>query len=180
MNTILIDVLFYSVVIAFIIFMTGILFIYNNYKYNKIIISIFCVISAIIVIYFDNMFRGYPAKASPGIYRLQGWEVDEINNEIFLMVIPNNNIPKNFVIPFNLKDALLLQEASENSGTYKEMSVNITSKDNSNDLKYDFIFVKRFEASNIESVENEQIEESNTDDLNKEIEALENYPKPNK
>ena len=60
------------------------------------------------------------------------------------------------------------------------MSVNITSNDNNSDLKYDFIFVKRFEASNIESVENEQIEESNIDDLNKEIEALEKYPKPNK
>ena len=60
------------------------------------------------------------------------------------------------------------------------MSVNITSYDNSSDLKYDFIFVKRFEASNIESVENEQIEESTIDDLNKEIEALEKYPKPNK
>jgi len=71
---------------------------------------------------------------SPGIFKT--------GNATF--IIPNNNIPKNFVIPFNLKDALLLQEASENSGTYKEMSVNITSNDNNNDLKYDFIFVKRY------------------------------------
>lgn len=180
MNTILIDVLFYSVVIAFIIFMTGILFVYNNYKYNKIIISIFCIISAIIIIYFDNMFKGYPAKATPGHYRLQGWEVDEINNEIFLMVIPNNNIPKNFVIPFNLEDALLLQEASENSGIYKEMSINITPDKNNSNLKYDFIFVKRFETTIMQNDENEQIEEENKKDLSKEIEALESYPKPNK
>ena len=145
MNTILIDVLSYSIVIAFIIFMTGILFIYNNYKFNKIIISIFCLISAFIVIYFDNTFKGYPAKATPGNYRLQGWEVDEINNEIFLMVIPDNNIPQNFVIPFNLKDALLLQEVSENSGIYKEMSINITFDDNKKNLNYDFTFIKRFE-----------------------------------
>jgi len=180
MNTILIDVLSYSVVIAFIIFMTGILFVYNNYKYNKIIISIFCIISAIMVIYFDNIFRGYPSKATPGNYRLQGWEVDETNNEIFLMVIPNNNIPKNFVIPFNLKDALLLQEASKNSGIYKEMSINITSNEKNNNLKYNFIFIKRFEDTNMENNENEKIEEEKIKDSNKKKETLENYPKPNK
>ena len=178
MNTILIDVLSYSIVIAFIIFMTGILFVYNNYKFNKIIISIFCLITAFIVIYFDNVFKGYPAKATPGNYRLQGWEVDEINNEIFLMVIPNNNIPKNFVIPFNLKDALLLQEASENSGIYKEMSVNITTNKKNKSLNYDFIFVKRFEENNIEININEHIESENT--VDKEKETLGNYPKPNK
>lgn len=178
MNTILIDVLSYSIVIAFIIFMTGILFVYNNYKFNKIIISIFCLITAFIVIYFDNVFKGYPAKATPGNYRLQGWEVDEINNEIFLMVIPNNNIPKNFVIPFNLKDALLLQEASENSGIYKEMSVNITTNKKNKSLNYDFIFVKRFEENNTEININEHIESENT--VDKEKETLGNYPKPNK
>ena len=54
MNTILLDVLTYSIIIAFVLFITGILFIFNTYRYNKIIISIFCVLSAFIIIYYDN------------------------------------------------------------------------------------------------------------------------------
>ena len=56
MNTILIDVLTYSIIIAFVLFITGILFIHNTYRYNKIIISIFCILSAFIIIYYDNKY----------------------------------------------------------------------------------------------------------------------------
>ena len=60
------------------------------------------------------------------------------------------------------------------------MSINITPEENNSNLKYDFIFVKRFETTIMQNDENEQIEEENKKDLSKEIEALESYPKPNK
>jgi len=181
MNSILIDVLSYSIIIAFIIFVTGILFINNIYKYNKIIVSIFCLFSAITIIYYDDKFRGFPVKPDPGNYRLQGWEVDEINNEIFIMAIPKNNIPKNFVIPFNLENALLLQEASENSGIYKEMSIKITRDINTNDLLYKFVFIKRFEENNNENyIEENNQEIINIDSSEKQKDNFDNYPKPNK
>lgn len=181
MNSILLDVLSYSIIIAFILFVTGILFIYNSYKYNKIIISIFCLFSAFVIIYYDNKFKGFPSKPELGEYRLQGWEVDESNNEIFIMVIPKNKSPKNFVIPFNLKNALLLQEASENSGTYKEMSIKISKNSDSNNLEYNFTFIKRFEDTiddNIVEIDKQE-KENKEDNLNKEKEILDNYPKPN-
>ena len=43
-------------------------------------------------------------QPDPGEYRVQGWEVDESNNEIFIMAIPKNKTPRNFVIPFDLKN----------------------------------------------------------------------------
>lgn len=182
MNSILLDVLSYSIIIAFILFVTGILFVYNSYKYNKIIISIFCIFSAFVIIYYDNKFRGFPSKPEIGEYRLQGWEVDESNNEIFIMVLPKNSIPKNFVIPFNLDTALLLQEALENSGTYKEMSIKISKNNDNNNLEYEFIFIKRFKENlgDKNLITEEKEKENNTKDtLIKEKEILDNYPKPN-
>ena len=180
MNTILIDVLTYSIIIAFVLFITGILFIYNTYRYNKIIISIFCILSAFIIIYYDNKFRGYPMQPDPGEYRVQGWEVDESNNEIFIMAIPKNKTPRNFVIPFDLKNALFLQEASENTGTYKSMTIKISKNNDNNNLEYKFIFIKRFEDTiNNDVIEVDTNEIINDDTLIKEKEILNNYPKPN-
>ena len=179
MNTILIDVLTYSILIACILFITGILFINNSYKYNKIIISIFCIFSAFIIIYYDNKFKGYPMKAEAGEYRVQGWEIDETNNEIFFMGIPNNKKPRNFVIPFDLENALLLQEASENSGIYKSMSIKIY-KDIDNNLEYKFIFIKRFEDDTKDNNLDKKNEEIiNKNELSNNTEILDDYPKPN-
>ena len=95
MNTIIIDVLTYSTIIACTLFITGLLFINNSYKYNKIIISISCIFSALIIINNDDKFKGFPKTPELGEYRVQGWEVDETNNEIFFMGIPKNKIPRN-------------------------------------------------------------------------------------
>jgi len=178
MNTIIIDVLTYSTIIACTLFITGLLFINNSYKYNKIIISISCIFSALIIINNDNKFKGYPKIPELGEYRVQGWEVDETNNEIFFMGILKDKTPRNFVIPFNLKNALLLQEASENPGIYKSMSVNISN--NNDNLEYEFIFIKRFE----DNIVNNHIEEKTKKIINKnkasnDKEILDNYPKPN-
>ena len=182
MNTILLDVLTYSIIIAFVLFITGILFIFNTYRYNKIIISIFCVLSAFIIIYYDNKFKGYPMQPGPGEYRVQGWEVDESNNEIFIMAIPKNKTPRNFVIPFDLKNALLLQEASENTGTYKSMTIKISENNDNNNLEYKFIFIKRFDDTiiNNDVIELDTNEIINDKKLIEEKEILNNYPKPNK
>jgi len=120
-------------------------------------------------------------QPGPGEYRVQGWEVDESNNEIFIMAIPKNKTPRNFVIPFDLKNALLLQEASENTGTYKSMTIKISKNNDNNNLEYKFIFIKRFDDTiiNNDVIEVEINEIVNDDTLIKEKEILNNYPKPN-
>ena len=95
-----------------------------------------------------------------------------------MIIINKNKTPRNFVIPFNLKNALLLQEASENPGIYKSMSVKISN--NNDNLEYEFIFIKRFE----DNIEKTNIEEKKKKIINKnkasnDKEILDNYPKAN-
>ena len=174
MQTILVNLLTYSIVVALIIFITGLVFIKADNKFMKFFVGILCIISISLIIIFDDKYRGYPQDPPLGSHRVQGWEIDEINRSIYLMIIPENSNPINVVIPFDLEKALYLQDAAENYGIYKEMTIHVNNFNNI--LEYEFNFVKRFEDEPI--LNNNEITDFEEEVQDTEIENF-NYPKPN-
>ncbi len=175
MHTILINLLTYSIIVALIIFLTGLVFIKANNKFMKFFVGILSIISIVLIVIFDDKYRGYPQDPPSGSHRVQGWEIDEINRSIYLMIIPENSEPINVVVPFDLEKALYLQNAAENYGIYKEMTMHVS--DSNKIREYKFNFVKRFEDEPILDNNNQitDIEEEPQDIKEENF----NYPKPN-
>ncbi len=171
MEDLLLKILIYAGLCSSVILITGILFVLvnkNQYKYITLASSI---ITVLLIYYFNDSFKGFPENPSVGEYRVKGWEIDETNREIYLLVVHQNSEPKNIAIPFDLQNALLLQEAKKNIGIYKKMALNIKENEDSNNFIFTFIFEKRFKDKEIQ-VESEVEEVNNTVDVS-------TYPKPN-
>ena len=166
---------------ASLIFLTGVFFIQTGsyYKYITIISSIF---TLLILVSFDRKFAGFPAEPGEGKYPIQGWEINESNREIYLLLAPVNEDPINVVMPFSLNNALIRQEAKKNIGTYKDMSIKIKKNIEKDNLEYTLLFEKRF----TQDIFNEDINEdtfnddiNNINSQNRKKEDVTSYPKPN-
>tara|TARA_B100000029_G_scaffold426030_1_gene434704 strand:- start:354 stop:872 length:519 start_codon:yes stop_codon:yes gene_type:complete len=172
MEGLLLNILIYAGLSSSIILITGLFFIFvkeNQYRYTILISSI---ISIFIIYYFHDKFEGLPKNPAVGEYRVQGWEIDETNREIYLLVVNKNNSPINIAIPFDLKNALFLQEAKKSIGIYKKMELVIKENKDNNKQNYTFIFEKRFQEE--EKIPAEIVEEENSNEID-----ISTYPKPN-
>ena len=157
MREILFDVYLYAILVSAEILLIGLIYIYSNKKSIKYLTLVFCVIGFFTIFYFDNMFKGYPREAVEGKHRVQGWEISEIDRQIYVMVLDENKIPMNFYIPFQLNDALALQEVSENIGIYKEISLVVELNDDTGEKLYRWILEKRFKDPEVPEEVNSNI-----------------------
>jgi len=71
---------------------------------------------------------GYPDPWPPnGTYEVLGWEVSEVDQVFFVMVQKEGeDAPQHYKVPFKLDTALKLQEATENRGVFKRISLVIS------------------------------------------------------
>ena len=190
MSEILLNVYLYAILVSAIILFIGIVYIFSNKKSVRYLTFVFCIIGICIIYYFDNMFKGYPIDAVEGQYRIQGWEISETDRQIYVMALDENKIPKNFFIPFTLEDALALQEASENIGIYKEISLLVERDEETGNKSYKWTLERRFKEVEIQNERNIVDDSINSDfDDVRDFDPVENadtierinrdYPRPN-
>ena len=72
---------------------------------------------------------GYPNPwPSEGKYEVFGWQVNELDQAYFVMVAKEGeNAPQHYKVPFKLNTALKFQEARENVGRFRRISLVISS-----------------------------------------------------
>jgi len=189
MSEILLNVYLYAILVSAIIFFIGIVYIFSNKKSVKYLTFTFCVVGILTIYYFDNMFKGYPIDAVEGQYRIQGWEISETDRQIYVMALDENKIPKNFFIPFTLEDALALQEASENIGIYKEISLLVERDEETGNKSYKWTLERRFKEVETQNERNIVDDSLNEDSFERDFDPIEDadtierinrdYPRPN-
>ena len=189
MSEILLNVYLYAILVSAIILFIGIVYIFSNKKSVKYLTFTFCVVGILTIYYFDNMFKGYPIDAVEGQYRIQGWEISETDRQIYVMALDENKIPKNFFIPFTLEDALALQEASENIGIYKEITLLVERDEETGNKSYKWTLERRFKEVETQNERNIVDDSLNEDSFERDFDPIEDadtierinrdYPRPN-